>query len=213
MLTLSLWLGSVRAPRGIALRVIVVLLATAVLALSARIQIPFYPVPMTMQTFAVLMVGACLGARLGAAALVVYLAQGALGLPVFASGAGPAYLLGPTGGYLAGFVVAAAVAGRLAESGATRRLVSAVAVMLLAVALIYLPGVVWLAQITGSFEQAVSAGALPFLPGEAVKVVLAALAAWRFASLADAKTQGQHGGPQGPEGWEEGPQGGGDGEV
>ena len=92
---------------------------------SARLQVPFYPVPMTMQTFVVLMIGAAYGWRLGAATVALYLLQGALGMPVFAGtpekGIGLAYMAGPTGGYLVGYVAAAAVTGALAGRGWARR--------------------------------------------------------------------------------------------
>ena len=95
------------------------LLGSALLTLSAKVQVPFYPVPMTMQTLVVLLIGMAFGARLGVAAVALYLAEGAVGLPVFAGtpekGIGLAYMIGPTGGYLLGFVVATAVAGWLAE--------------------------------------------------------------------------------------------------
>ena len=85
------------------------------LAISAKVQVPFWPVPMTMQTFVVLMLGIAYGSRLGASTGVLYLVEGAIGLPVFAKGAGIAYLIGPTGGYLIGFVIAMYVVGLLAE--------------------------------------------------------------------------------------------------
>src|SRR3546814_487052 len=97
--------------------VVLAVVGTLLLTLSAKVQVPMWPVPMTMQTFAVLIIGMTYGFRLGTATVAFYLAQGAIGLPVFASGAGIAYLAGPTGGYLIGFLVSAALVGWLAGPG------------------------------------------------------------------------------------------------
>jgi biotin transport system substrate-specific component len=152
---------------------------------QVRIALPFTPVPITGQTFAVLLVGASLGAERGAACLVLYLIQGALGLPVFAGGAGGlAYLLGPTGGYLIGFACAAYVIGRLAERGMDRRFRSALPVFLAGEAVIYLFGVPWLSFFIG-MQKAFVAGFFPFLLGDAVQLIAAALvlpAAWKLGS-------------------------------
>ena len=105
---------------------LLVLAGSVLLWISAKVQVPFWPVPMTLQTLAVLGLAAALGRRLGVAAVVLYLMEGALGLPVFAGtpekGIGLAYMAGPTGGYLAGFVLAAFIVGTLAERGLTKRL-------------------------------------------------------------------------------------------
>src|SRR3712207_6388627 len=120
------------------------LIGSGVIALSAQVSVPFYPVPMTLQTLAVLGIGAGFGARLGAAAVLLYLAEGALGLPVFALGkAGPAVLIGPTGGFLLGFVLAAALIGWFAERGADRNALRMFAAALLAGAVLYVPGLAW----------------------------------------------------------------------
>jgi biotin transport system substrate-specific component len=163
-----------RASAGFVTQVALVLAGTALLALSARVQIPFWPVPMTLQTLAVLMIGAAYGARLGGATLLAYLAEGAVGFPVFASGAGLAYMAGPTGGYLLGFLLAAVFVGYAADRGWLKRLVPAVAVMLGGGMLIYAPGVAWLSGLIG-MQKAVAGGLLPFLPAEAFKLALAAL--------------------------------------
>ncbi len=154
---------------------------TLVLALSAKIEVPFYPVPMTLQTLAVLALGAAYGARLAAATLALYLLEGLVGLPVFAGAlAGPGYLAGPTGGYLLGFVVAAALVGWLAERGWDRawpRLIGAMAIGHLA---IFALGFAWLAQLVGA-ERAWAAGVAPFYAATLVKTLLAAAlvdAAW-----------------------------------
>lgn len=148
------------------------------LTFSAKLQIPFWPVPMTMQTFAVLVIGMGLGARLGGATVALYLAEGALGLPVFAGtpekGIGFAYLIGPTGGYLLGFLVSAALLGWLAERGWDRHIGSTLAAMALGSALIFACGLAWLGPLIG-FTKAVQFGLLPFLPGAALKIALAAV--------------------------------------
>jgi len=149
---------------------------TLLVAASARVAIPlpFSPVPVTGQTFAVLLVGALYGSRLGALTLVAYLAEGAAGLPVFAAGgAGAAHLLGPTGGYLLGFVAAAGVTGLLAEHGWDRRFGATALAMTLGTAMIFTPGVFWLGAIVGP-EAALLVGLWPFLPGAAAKIILAA---------------------------------------
>jgi len=148
---------------------------------QVRIPLPFTPVPITGQTFAVLLVGAVLGARRGAASLVLYLIMGLLGLPFFAGGAsGMAYLLGPTGGYLIGFVVAACLVGLMAARGMDRRIPSALLAFLAGEIVIYLCGVSWLSVFLG-IRHAIAAGLLPFLLGDAIKLVAAGLvlpAAW-----------------------------------
>lgn len=162
---------------------LVVLGGTLVLALSAKVQVPFWPVPMTMQTFVVLMIGASLGARLTGATLLAYLIEGAVGLPVFAGGAGVAYLSGPTGGYLFGFMVAAICVGWLADKGFGRSLLTTLAAFVVGEILIFALGTGWLATLIG-FDKALSAGLVPFLPGEAVKIALACAVlptAWRAA--------------------------------
>jgi biotin transport system substrate-specific component len=157
-------------------------------ALCAQVQVPMWPVPMTMQTFAVMAVGMAFGARLGAATLALYLAEGAVGLPVFAGFAGgPGVLLGPTGGYIVGFVLAAGLIGWLAERGWDRKLWSAAVANLSGTVLLYLPGVLWLAYFywltstlsvaeTGADTVAgavLATGVTPFLLGAALKIALA----------------------------------------
>ncbi len=158
--------------------------ASLFIALMAhvRLPLPFTPVPVTGQTFAVLVVGAVLGSRRGTAAVLAYLAEGLLGLPVFAGGAGLAYALGPTGGYLLGFVAAAFLTGLLAERGGDRRFASAWVGFLLGEAAIYALGVPWLAHFVG-FPQAVAMGLLPFIVGDLAKALVAGLLlpiAWQW---------------------------------
>ena len=145
---------------------------------SAKVQIPFYPVPMTMQTFAVLAIGMAYGFRLGAATLLLYLAEGLVGLPVFAGtpekGIGAAYMFGPTGGYLLGFLLAAAACGWLAERGWDRRIVTTAAAMLIGNVIIYVPGLLWLGALVGWDKPVLEWGLLPFLLGDLFKLCLAA---------------------------------------
>ena len=160
------------------------------LAVLAKIRVPLWPspVPITMQTFGVLLIGAAYGPRLGAATIAGYLAVGALGFDVFTSSsaeaAGLAYMTGGTGGYLLGYVLAALALGALARRGLDRRASTLALGMLGATALIYLPGVLWLRGFAESWEQALAWGLTPFLVGDALKLALAALlvpAAWRLA--------------------------------
>jgi len=148
-------------------------------ALSGRVRIPLTPVPITMQTFFVLLGGLMLGSRLGASAQTLYLALGALGAPMFAGGAlGFAYLLGPSGGYLLGFVAAAWLVGQLArgiDPKGPRAAWQVMGVLAAGTVAIYVPGVLWLAQMPGmGLQSALMAGVLPFLLGDALKVVLVA---------------------------------------
>ena len=151
---------------------LVIVLGSVLLAVSAKVQVPFWPVPMTMQTFVVLLFGAALGWRMAGATVLAYLAQGALGLPVFAGGAGLAYMAGPTGGYLAGFLLAAVTVGWLAGRGFGRTIPTTFAVMLVGQAIIFGLGVAWLSGFIG-FEKAIAAGVTPFLLAEGFKIALA----------------------------------------
>ncbi len=166
-----------------------VALGAVVIALSAAVSIrlPDNPVPITGQTFGVLLAAAALGGRRGAVASFLYVAIGAIGLPAFAEGKGGIgviasfdhgrLVLGATGGYLIGFVVAAAVVGRLAERQWDRRLPRAVAAMLIGSVAIYAVGLPWLAFATGfSAGETIAKGLAPFLVGDLMKLGLAGLA-------------------------------------
>lgn len=168
-----LWHVDTRAAR-LARNVTLALGGSALLALSAKLQIPFIPVPMTMQTFAVLVIAMAYGWKLGSATVLTYLAQGALGLPVFAYGGGLAYLAGPLGGYLVGFVAAAALCGFLAERGFDRRRSTTLVAMISGTASIFVFGVARLASFVG-FEEAVQVGLVAMLPAAAFKIALATL--------------------------------------
>jgi biotin transport system substrate-specific component len=151
-------------------------LGAVLVALSAQVVIPTTPVPFTGQTFGVLVVGAALGLRRGGAALLLYLALGMVGVPVFAEGRqGTDIILGVTGGYLVGFVLAAAVVGRFAEFGWDRHLGSAVVTMVVGTAIIYVVGVPWLKTVTGmTWAESIAVGLTPFLVWDAAKVAIAA---------------------------------------
>lgn len=153
-------------------KAILILSGVVLLAVSSKVQVPFWPVPMTLQTLAVLMIGATYGVRLAASSLIAYLVAGAVGLPVFASGAGPAYMAGPTGGYLAGFLIAAVILGWLADRGYGHTILSALAMFAIGEVAIFALGTGWLSSLLG-VEKAVSAGLLPFIPAEILKVALA----------------------------------------
>lgn len=163
-----------------------VLAGSLLIALSAQVAIllPFSPVPVTGQTLAVLLVGALLGSRRGSLAVMTYIAQGLVGLPVFAGGAfGLARLFGPTGGYLIGFVAAAYLVGLLAERGWDRRVLTTAAAMALGNVVIYAIGALWLAPFVGGLDKALAAGVLPFIPGDLLKIGAAALllpAGWKL---------------------------------
>lgn len=147
------------------------------LAAQLVIPLPFTPVPITGQTFAVLLAGALLGSRLGALAMLAYLAEGAAGLPFFRQGNGglPYLFLSPTAGYLLSYPLAAFLTGWLAERGWDRRVPTAALAMASGSALILLCGWAWLARFT-SPETAFATGVAPFIPGDLVKIALAAAA-------------------------------------
>lgn len=169
---------------SLARAVLLCLAGTALIAVCARIQVPMWPVPMTMQSFAILLIGLAYGSRLGAATVGLYLFEGAAGLPVFATGGGLAYFTGPTAGYLFGFVAAAALVGWLAHQGWGRPAGRIFLAMLAGSAVIYLVGAGWLAAFVG-MEKALAAGVLPFVPGDILKAALAAAAlpaAWRLVA-------------------------------
>lgn len=156
----------------------IVIGGSLLLTLSAKISIPFYPVPMTLQTLVVLCLGMALGPLLGAASVLAYLAQGAVGLPVFAGtpekGIGLVYMLGTTGGYLLGFVVASVVVGLLARKRWDRSLLRTVAAMLIGNCIIYALGLLWLGSIVGWDKPVLAWGMTPFLLGDLAKILVAA---------------------------------------
>lgn len=179
---------------GTALRikqVALVILGIIALAIFAKIKIPMWPVPITMGTFAVLSIGAAYGPRLGLATIVGYMIIGALGFDVFATSSAEAngltYMMGSTGGYLVGYVLATLALGFAARAGWDRSIVLMAVAMLIGNAMIYLPGVAWLGQLYGWDQPIVAMGLTPFLLGDALKLALAAIAVpalWKLVGAA-----------------------------
>lgn len=172
------------AGTGLVRPFILAVAGSLLVAACAQISVPTQPVPVTMQTFAVLLIGLTYGARLGAATLALYWLEAAVGLPVlegFAGGLGK--LLGPTGGYVAGFVVAAGVTGWLADRGWSRPVLFSILAMLAGTAAIYALGASWLSLFVGGAAKAWEFGVAPFLLVDGVKAVLAAAClpvAWKL---------------------------------
>ncbi|PKP72926.1 MAG: biotin transporter BioY [Alphaproteobacteria bacterium HGW-Alphaproteobacteria-6] len=162
--------------QSLAIRAAMVLAGSALIGLGAQVSVPMVPVPMSLQTLAILIVGFSYGARLGGLTVLAYLAEGAAGLPVFAGGhAGLAYMAGPTAGFLAGFVAMAVLAGLAADRG-IRGPAATTLVALAASAALYLPGLAWPALVMGkAMPDLLSGWMLPFLAGDALKAVIAAL--------------------------------------
>lgn len=172
--------------QSLPVRALMVLGGSLFIAIAAQISVPMIPVPMTLQTLAILIVGLTYGARLGAATVLAYLVEGAMGLPVFANGANGAAFFGPTAGFLVGFVFMAWMVGYAADRG-IRTFLPMAAVCILASALLYVPGVAWamsLAELLGldaskwgadNFAMIWQYYMAPFLLGDTVKAVLAAL--------------------------------------
>jgi biotin transport system substrate-specific component len=173
------WAGD--GERRLIRNLILAILGVALLTLSAKIRVPFYPVPATLQTLAVLLIGAGLGWRLGAATVGLYLLHGALGAPVFTNTppavAGPGYFMGPTAGFLIGMVGSAAVAGLAVERGLARSLPALFGAFVLAQAVVFGLGFLWLAWGPIGFGAARTwaAAVQPFLLGDLLKTAIAAV--------------------------------------
>jgi biotin transport system substrate-specific component len=184
------WTLTSRADHAAAIRCACMLFVTALTAAAAQVSVPlpFTAVPFTLQPMVVLIGGAALGSRLGLASQVLYILAGLSGLPVFAASPilpqGAARLIGPTGGYLMAFPLAAFVAGALAERGLDRRYLTSVLAMAAGLAVIFLFGVTWLSVVTPlGVSGAISTGLSPFLPADILKVFMAGAvlpAAWRI---------------------------------
>lgn len=163
---------------GFARNAVLAIVGSLIVAAAAQVNVPMIPVPMTLQTLAVLVIGAAYGSRLGAATLALYALEGAIGLPVFAEFKSGVMLA--SFGYVLGFIAAAYVVGYLAERGWDRSVPKMFAAMLLGAAVLYVPGLVWLAGFIG-VDKAIQYGLVPFLVGDLVKAAVAALgfpAAW-----------------------------------
>ncbi|MDP5335833.1 MAG: biotin transporter BioY [Paracoccaceae bacterium] len=168
-----------------------VVLGIAVLAVAAKIKVPMWPVPITMGTFAVLTIGAAYGARLGLVTILGYMIVGALGFDVFAGSSaeayGLSYMMGGTGGYLLGYVMATVALGWFAQAGWDRSAGKMALAMLAGNVLIYVPGLIWLGMLYGWDKPILQWGLTPFLIGDALKLALAAAllpALWKLVGRA-----------------------------
>ena len=154
------------------INILLALFGTFLLAISSKVQVPFWPVPMTMQTFVIFLIGMTYGIRLSFATVALYLFEGAAGLPVFASGGGIAYLIGPTAGYLYGMLFASVVISYLANLGFSKTYFKATFSLLIGSVIIFLIGITYLGSIIG-YQKAIAAGLVPFIPSELFKIALA----------------------------------------
>lgn len=161
-----------------------VVLGTLVITIAAKINVPVWPVPVTLQSLAIAALAAAFGARIGVATVALYLAQGAMGLPVFAAGGGLPYLMGPTGGFLLGFIVMAGIIGFAADRGASAKPMTLFGAMLVGEAVLLALGFAWLLTLSGQAQwidqtnvvASAWAGAVqPFLVWDVLKMALAAL--------------------------------------
>ena len=154
--------------------IFIALIGSIILAISSKIRIPFYPVPMTMQTLVVLMIGVAFGWRLGLATISLYLFEGIIGLPVFSGtpekGIGLIYFTGPTMGYLIGFLVAAYISGKFVYDN---NLIKTFFKLFFATSFIYILGMVWLGSLIGWDKPVFQLGAQPFLLAELLKILVA----------------------------------------
>jgi biotin transport system substrate-specific component len=169
-----------------------VVLGTVLITICAKINVPVWPVPVTLQSFAIVALSAAFGLRIGVATVALYLLEGAFGLPVFATGGGLAYLVGPTGGFLLGFLVLAAIVGFAADRGASAKPLTLFAIMVAAEALLLVLGFVWLLALSGqagwidqnNVVASAFAGAIqPFIIWDILKMALAALTVTGLWSL------------------------------
>ena len=154
---------------------ILAVIGSLIVAAAAHVSVVQLPVPITLQTLAVLAIGAVYGSRLGAAALTLYAAEGAVGLPVFApTPDGYPGITGPTGGYIIGFILAAALVGWLAERGWDRSIPKMIAAALLGATVLYIPGLIWLQGFVGGMGKAVEYGLAPFWLWDTLKALVVA---------------------------------------
>jgi biotin transporter BioY len=168
-------IGAALAPLDWTRSVSLVVAFSLLVALSAQVVIPIGPVPITAQTFAVLLTGALLGSRLGAMAMIVYLVEGVGGLPFFSQGhSGIAHLLGPTGGYLVAFPAGAFITGAFAENGWDKRFPTAVVAMAVGSIVILLGGLAWFSVLMHTSPLVAFLMTLKFIPGDIIKILLAA---------------------------------------
>ncbi|MCH2280866.1 MAG: biotin transporter BioY [SAR324 cluster bacterium] len=168
----------------ISLYVTITIAGSALIALCAQISVPFYPVPLTMQTFAVILIGLTYGWRLGGITVALYVVEGAIGLPVFAGGkGGMIVLMGPTAGYLYGFFLAAVACGWFAERGFDRSYFKLIVPLLAGNVLLYTSGLIWLGNFIGWDKPVLDLGLYPFIPGDLLKIAMAAVllpTVWKY---------------------------------
>ena len=161
---------------------LIILISSTLLAISAKLKIPFYPVPMTMQTFVVLLIGVCFGWKLGATIITFYLLEGIVGLPVFSGtpekGSGIIYFVGPTMGYLIGFLCAAILSGFFKYN---KNIIMNFLKLILSVSVIYFFGVLWLGTLIGWDKPIIDFGVKPFLLDELFKIILLSLIVTLFS--------------------------------
>ena len=164
--------------------ILIIFLGSILLTISSKIKIPFYPVPMTMQTFVVLFLGMSFGYKIGLATVSLYLIEGIIGLPVFSNspekGVGLAYFTGPTMGYLIGFLIATFLAGYFKFEG---NLLNSFIKLLISVSTIYILGVFWLGSLIGWDKPIIQLGVTPFLLAEMFKIVILTLLAKNILKL------------------------------
>lgn len=149
-----------------------VVLGMALLTASAHLQVPTWPVKISLQSLVVILIGLAYGPSLGTATVLGYLCTGALGVPVFQSGAGVAYIAGPTGGFLVGMLLSTWLAGHLAARGALKSAVTTAGAVIVSLLVVFVPGIAWLAVIFGA-ESSLTYGLYPFIPGELIKLGIA----------------------------------------
>lgn len=165
--------------------VFLIFLLSLLVSISAQIKVilPFTPVPITFQTFVVLMISMILGRYRSAIVMITYILKGIIGIPVFCSGLGLTYILGPTGGYIVGFLVSSYIVGWLSEIGYSKSFYKTVVAMLIGNSIIYLFGVLWLSGFIGGIKEAIILGVVPFVFGDIAKILFASfllLQGWKF---------------------------------
>ena len=157
---------------------------SALIALCAQVSVPFYPVPVTMQTFAVILIGLTYGWRLGGITVALYLIEGSIGLPVFAGGkGGMIVMMRPTAGYLYGFFLAAVACGWFTERGFDRSYLKLIVPLLAGNVLLYTSGLIWLGKFIGWDKPVLELGLYPFIPGDLMKIALVAVllpTVWKY---------------------------------
>jgi biotin transporter BioY len=170
---------------GIVYDFVLVITLSLLVGISAKIKIflPFTPVPITFQTFSVLFFSVLLGSKKSLYMILTYILEGIIGLPVFSKGGGVEYFLGPTGGYIIGFLVAGYVVGFLAEKGFDKNFFTTLLTMVIGNIIIYFFGIIWLSKFVGGITNAIILGVVPFIIGDSIKIFLSGIflpLGWKF---------------------------------